>query len=354
MRGGRTSGVVVASRVGDLVARYWFLLALGTSLAIGFGLTDTVRPLAESSLARSSLTASVLFLMGLTLSAGRITNGLRHPLPSLLAILINTLLVPLLALPALWLLSTEMAGGLIVTALVPCTLASAAVWTRKGGGDEAVAMIASVTTNLACFLVVPLGLWLILGRVAEISATDQIVRLLLWVVIPMVLGQLARRVALQRWASQRAAQLSLAAQFGILVMVCFGSVASADSMRRASGAIERAGTSAVQAEAAPAVISHGKWIADVWGATLLAIVIHCLAFWFSAWVSRAAGASRPAQLAVAVAGSQKTLMVGLQIALDCGVSVLPMIIYHVSQLVIDTFFVSCWAAQNHSVTAARD
>jgi hypothetical protein len=36
-------------------------------------------------------------------------------------------------------------------------------------------------------------------------------------------------------------------------------------------------------------------------------------------------------------------MVGLQIGLDFGVSILPMIIYHVSQLMIDTLLVDRWA-----------
>jgi|GEM_PF-6661571 len=36
-------------------------------------------------------------------------------------------------------------------------------------------------------------------------------------------------------------------------------------------------------------------------------------------------------------------MVGLQIGLDFGVSILPMIIYHVGQLMLDTLIVQHWA-----------
>ena len=43
------------------------------------------------------------------------------------------------------------------------------------------------------------------------------------------------------------------------------------------------------------------------------------------------------QLAVAFAGSQKTLMVGLAIALPFGgLTVLPMLVFHIEQLLIDT------------------
>lgn len=118
-----------------------------------------------------------------------------------LAIGVNTLLFPLLALPSMWLLSAEMSGGLIVTALVPRTLASVAVWTRKAGGDDATAMVVSVVTDLACFIVAPLGLWLVFGRTTVLSPQDQIVSLLLWVVIPLVLGQWLRRGALADMAT---------------------------------------------------------------------------------------------------------------------------------------------------------
>lgn len=52
------------------------------------------------------------------------------------------------------------------------------------------------------------------------------------------------------------------------------------------------------------------------------------------------GLRRPQQTAVAIAGSQKTLMVGLQLAIDCSVSTVPMVAYHLSQLLIDTVFAS--------------
>jgi len=307
--------------VWGLISRQWFLLALVISLAIGFGLTDAVRPLAASSVVRSMLTASVLFLMGLTLQADSIRRNLRSPGPSLLAIGVNVFLVPLLALPALWLLSPEMAGGMIVTSLVPSTLASAAVWTRKAGGDDAAAMVVSVVTNLACFLVAPFGLWLILGRFTEISPRDQVVSLLLWVVIPMVLGQVVRRIALENWATLQRNRLSTLAQIGILVMVCFGSVASADRM---AGRVE---------SGAGEIVAVGA----------MAISVHVVAFALAILAARAIHAPPAAQIAVGISGSQKTLMVGLQIGLDFGVSILPMIIYHVGQLMIDTVIVQHWA-----------
>jgi len=336
--------------VWKLFSRQWFLPALVISLAIGFGLTNWVRPIAEIAILRSSITAFVLFLMGLTLNAHSIARSIRKPGPAMLGIGINTFLVPLLALPALWLLSPEMAGGLIVTALVPSTLASAAVWTRKAGGDDATAMIVSVVTNLACFLVAPLGLWLILGRVTEISARDQIISLAAWVVLPMILGQITRRFLLSQWAGKHQTGLATLAQCGILVMVCFGSVASADRMREPDPG--QAGTP-IRAEISGEAISGSRTTmgpAAILAVGGMAISIHLISFFVAIAVSKRLGHERATQIAVGISGSQKTLMVGLQIALDCGVSVLPMIIYHVGQLMIDTVIVQRWAKRNQQTS----
>ena len=46
--------------------------------------------------------------------------------------------------------------------------------------------------------------------------------------------------------------------------------------------------------------------------------------------------NRADQISVGFAGSQKTLMVGLQVAIDLGINVIPMVAYHISQLLIDT------------------
>jgi sodium/bile acid cotransporter 7 len=328
------------------ISRQWFLPALVISLAIGFGLGDWVRPISEIAVVRSSITASVLFLMGLTLNADSIARSIRNPGPALLGIGVNTFLVPLVALPSLWLLPAELAGGLIVTTLVPSTLASAAVWTRKAGGDDATAMIVSVVTNLACFLVAPLGLWLILGQMTEISAREQIVSLAVWVVIPMIFGQTVRRLFFASWAAKQQVMLSSLAQCGILVMVCFGSVASADRMRASDSVMVQPGVHAdftgemelaSRTRMGPAMI---LWV------TVLAVSVHLISFALAVVASKRLGHRRPIQIAVGLAGSQKTLMVGLQIALDCGVSVLPMIIYHVSQLMVDTVIVQRWAQGN--------
>ncbi|MCA9153063.1 MAG: bile acid:sodium symporter, partial [Planctomycetales bacterium] len=55
-------------------------------------------------------------------------------------------------------------------------------------------------------------------------------------------------------------------------------------------------------------------------------------------LARASRMAREDCIAVAIAGSQKTLMVGLHVAITyySGLAILPMITYHVGQLFLDT------------------
>lgn len=311
------------------LARHWFLASLAVCFSVGFLAANHLQPLLEMYILRNSLVFAVMWAMGVTLRAETIRRSVARPLPSLLAIAINVALVPLLCLPFMWVLPASLFGGLFVASIVPCTLASASVWTRKAGGDDSIAMMTTVVTNLACVVVIPLGIWLVLTQQAQIDAVTQVRKLSLLVVLPLILAQMMRRLGAERWADRNRTKLSLAGQCGILVMVIFGSVAS--------------GVSTGEGQTAGFTWFHG-------GAVLLAaILIHCVALYAGIAAARGASLGRESQIAVGVAGSQKTLMVGLQIAIDSGVSVVPMIVYHLSQLVIDTLVADVWRGRSRAL-----
>ena len=70
---------------------------------------------------------------------------------------------------------------------------------------------------------------------------------------------------------------------------------------------------------------------------LLVAAVHTSAWLLGYWSAGRLGMVREEQIAVAFAGSQKTLTVGLVVALQFeGLTVLPMLAYHVLQLLIDT------------------
>ncbi|MFK8111544.1 MAG: bile acid:sodium symporter family protein [Rubripirellula sp.] len=308
------------------LTKHWFLISLGACFSVGYFASEHLQSLRDMTWLRDSVVFTVMWMMGVTLRPDTIRKSMTRPVPSMLAIAINVLVVPLLCLPTMWLLRADYFGGLFVAAIVPCTLASASVWTRKADGDDSIAMMTTVVTNLACLAVVPIGIWLVLAQQADIEVTRQVKKLAILVVLPLMLAQIMRRMGISSWADRNKSRISLFGQSGILAMVVFGAVASASTVDVATPVAET---------------NPSGWFAIV-PLLIAAIMVHVFALWFGIAAARGLRMNRASQIAVGIAGSQKTLMVGLQIAIDCGVSVVPMLVYHLSQLVIDTMVADRW------------
>ena len=162
-----------------------------------------------------------------------------------------------------------------------------------------------------------------LEQQAQLDPWLQVTKLTILVVIPLVLSQIMRHLGAGAWADRHKSGFGLATQFGILAMVFWGSISSS--------VVPSDGTASPTGEL---------------GAVSLLVIcvsfIHIVALWLGIILARRAKLLPRNQIAVGFAGSQKTLMIGLQIAIECGVSVLPMIVYHVGQLLIDTVVADRW------------
>ena len=307
------------------LTKHWFLTALAICYTGGYLAAEHLQPLLAMTVLRGGVVFVVIWAMGVTLQADTVRQSITKPLPALLAIGVNAAVVPLLCLPTMWLFPEKLFGGLFITAIVPCTLASASVWTRKAGGDDSIAMMTTVVTNLACVIVVPLGIWLVLSQQAEINAAEQVKKLSIVVVLPLALAQIMRLAGVAAWADRNKPRLSMLGQLGILVMVIFGAAATARVVDQAGGEVE----------------TSTGWVTLLL-LVLAAATLHTLTLYLGVVFARGLKMGRASQIAIGIAGSQKTLMVGLQIAIDCGVSVIPMLIYHICQLVIDTVVAQRW------------
>jgi sodium/bile acid cotransporter 7 len=257
----------------------------------------------------------------LPLETSAMWRALRKPGPALLAVCLNFGLLPLLAWAASPLLSGDLGIGLVVMAAAPCTLASAAVWTRRAGGNDAVAIMVTVITNLICFVVTPLWLVAATGRTdVEIALGPMILKLGWLVVLPMVLAQILRQQpAIGRRATSGKLALGVLAQIGVLAIVLMGAIKCG-----------------LQLSEAPWRDQLSRW--DFVLMVGLVLGIHGLVLVLGHGLGRAIGMERGDRIAVGFAGSQKTLMVGLHIALTYygGLTILPMVAYHVGQLLVDT------------------
>ncbi len=300
----------------------WFLIALTALFAYGAFAYQTLEPLSKQPWLRSLTVATAMFLMALPLEAGAFWNAIRRPWATLLAVAVTFGLLPLIAWMVSPLVAEEFRGGLLVAAITPCTMASATVWTRKAGGNDSAATMVTVVTNLACFLVMPAWLLVLTGQKSELpdqNFSTMVGKLLITVVLPVVAAQLFRLLpGVSSWAAQKKTWLGLGSQLCILFMAFIGAIQTGQRIAEQS--------------------LHSEMLFNLIGMVATVLLVHVAAFWLGLGLARALRLTWPDQVAVAFAGSQKTLMVGMEVALASGFSVLPIVTYHVGQLFIDTVF----------------
>ena len=314
------------------VKQYWFLLGLLILIptAIVLAQCDPPTRLVSSlnGVKTSICTAAILFLMSVSLNSGRLADSLRRPWPVMTASGVNQIVIPLMCLPLLALQkSADMKVGLLIAASVPCTMAAASVWTRRANGNDAVSLLVTLITNGLCFVVAPA--WMTVGSTwfgtanpsSALDFGSLMVKLTLAALFPAVLGQLLRRSAsVQSFVDRRKSWFSNLAQAIILLLVFIS--AFKGGMQFSEG-----GTSSS--------LRHSEF-AFVW---LCCVGLHLcgmLVAWTLSGMLRFGAADRRA---CALAGSQKTLPIGILISQATGLpfSLLPMLMYHVSQLFIDTW-----------------
>lgn len=306
----------------------WFLVALVVLLVAGLGWPSAIRP-SIGWLNGDWVVAIVTFVMALPLETSAIWGTVRRPGAAWLGAFMNAGACPPLGWLASLLLPPELAIGLIVATAVPCTLATAAVWTRRAGGNDAVAFLVTMITNLACFLVVPGWLWLLSGLRANVDYRAIVIGLIVLIVVPIVLAQLLRQWRpLGSRATRHKKSLSWFAQIGVLAMVLIGAVSCGEKL------------AAMEDNSILTVTNVALLLGGV-------TFVHLTALWLGLKSSAALGITWPDSIAVAFAGSQKTLMVGAYIALAVGpLAILPMVAYHAVQLFVDTLIADRWAKQN--------
>ena len=220
------------------------------------------------------------------------------------------------------------------------------------------AILVTLITNLSCVVVTPLWLVLLLGQRVDLQVGPLIGELFLMVLLPIAVAQalrLNRQVA--RWAEHHKLTLALLCQIGILYMVLLGAIQMGQHMNQPQSTPSRPAGSEL---AAPAVAAPAVGAGEVIWTVILAAAVHLVAMALGWQIAARTGIARPQQIGVAISGSQKTLMIGLKMAMDCGVSIIPMVAYHVGQLLLDTFIADRWreasalAEQQRAEESAQD
>jgi sodium/bile acid cotransporter 7 len=265
----------------------------------------------------------------------RLLGTLVRPWPALGAVAISYGLLPALAWSLGHLLPEgDLRIGLLLIASVPCTLASAVIWTRLAAGNEATALLVTLLTNLTSWLATTA--WLLAGTgVAATGGTagPLMGRLFLVLVLPVGLGQLLRSAGpLARAASRHKLALGVAARLLIVTIMLKAAVEVRDRLDLRETSVN-------------------GWLLLL--TALLCLAVHLGALAGGLLSARTLGFDRPNQIAVALAGSQKTLPIAL-ILFDAyyqeyPLAVIPLVFFHVGQLIVDTFIAEWWADRKTEV-----
>ena len=314
------------------IQRHWFLIGLVTLIPAALVLAQSSPPTLLISIIdnvpTSLCTAAILFLMSVTLNSSRLVDSLRRPTPVLTACTVNQLIIPLMALPLLSLQkSADMKTGLLIAASVPCTMAAASVWTRRAAGNDAVSLLVTLLTNGLCFVITPA--WMTVGHLwfgisdtsSGLQFSDMVMRLTTAALLPAIAGQTLRRSGtISELVDRHKPWFSNTAQIIILSLV-FVSAFRGGLQFTEGGMSDN--------------LRH-KEFAIVW---VCCIALHLAAMAIVWLVTGFGHFSIEDRRACVFAGSQKTLPIGILVSQASGLpfSLLPMLMYHASQLFIGTW-----------------
>ncbi|MDA0588846.1 MAG: bile acid:sodium symporter [Planctomycetota bacterium] len=314
----------------------WFLISLLILIVSGITLgyvaeAEKIEAFRELVPARW-VTAFVLLLMSFSLDSRQLKAAFKSPAPVMWACSTNYLLIPLLGWAAMSFQQTpDFTIGLMIACSTPCTLAACSVWTRKAGGNDAVSLLTTLTTNTSCFIIAPFWLTMAAGRSVELDVYDLAGKLVFVVLIPTLAGQFIRQPArCEEFARKNKTAIGVVAQSSILFLVFLSACAGGVKLQEQGG-----------------LSTQVLGIAVVW---LSCVAIHLIAL-AAAWYGGGAfGFERKDRIGATFAGSQKTLPIGVYLATDPSTfggaeaflgqavpfAVFPMLMFHASQLFLDT------------------
>jgi sodium/bile acid cotransporter 7 len=313
----------------SFLRRHWFLLGIALVAALGFVAPQGGTALRATGWVLPAMTAASLFLSAVGLDVAALRHGadLRGVA---LGVSSTYLVAPVLAvaLAVLWGPPSTGPGSegyfffeaMMIVAAQAGTIASAPALTLVAGGNQALALMTTLSTNAMTSFVTPLILRVTVGTVVAFPIGRMMAEDALVVLAPVIVAQIVHRFAWSRIQHWKGVIVQLA-QAVILLFVYTGIAAAASHLSQRPGLI--------LAFIATAASLHVALLA--WN--------HATATWI--------GISPPDRTAVVICGSQKTLPNGIYLWDTFFPSnphgALALVCYHVFQLVLDSLLVP-WLA----------
>jgi sodium/bile acid cotransporter 7 len=311
----------------------WFLIGmiLAVILAAVFPNPGAAGGFLHPELLTKLGVALIFFLHGLLLSFVALKAGtLRWPV-HLLVQTSTFILFPILGFGAIWLsgsaVSPDLKLGFFYLCALPSTVSSSVAMTAAAKGNVPVAVFNATLSGLIGVFLTPFWISLMLnGSSHPISLGKVVLDLVIWLILPLVVGQLARPL-LGTWAARNKRFVNKVDRITILVLVY---TSFCDSVK--TGVWTSHGI-------APILIAFV-------GAAALFTLIMVLMF----TISKRLGFPSEDWIAAVFCGSKKSLASGVPMAqlifgshADLSMILLPIMIYHPLQLIVCGTLASRWA-----------
>jgi sodium/bile acid cotransporter 7 len=279
--------------------------------------------------------ALIFFLHGVSLSFAALRDGaFRWPLH--LVVQFSTfLLFPLLGLTLLpipnSLLPSDLRLGIFYLCALPSTVSSSVALTAAARGNVPAAVFNATLSSLIGVVLTPLWMGWYAGEIGEaLPLRAVMVDLVIWLVMPLVIGQ-AARLWLAAWAARNKPRINVVDRLTILLLVY---TSFCDS------------------------VAMGIWTKNGWSvpwtlatSLLLFVVVMALV----GGICDLLGFSAEDRIAAMFCGSKKTLASGVPMAQlmfgtrpGLGLILLPIMIYHPLQLIICGVLAGRWGKQSRT------
>jgi sodium/bile acid cotransporter 7 len=301
-----------------LLRKQWFLLGLVVASVLGY-VPGPVQAAATHLGPPRFAVMGLLLLISLSLPLASLRSGMLNGRGILTALAVSYLLIPVLAFIAghVFVCSPDIRVGFAIVAAVPTTLASCTILTRSAGGNVGLSLAVTVLANILNVAAAPLLLALMARLESPLGSSfayQVAADLALVIGVPLVLGQALRALVADRIDPYRRPIDTLCKL--IILLTVLGGVASSSS-------------------AAP----HGLSVGTIALVGLVCATVHLTALWIGWRVSRRLDVARGDSVAVAFAGSQKTLPLGVFLASayfsHLPFAALPILMFHPAQLIVD-------------------
>ncbi|MEK6305627.1 MAG: bile acid:sodium symporter family protein [Pantoea dispersa] len=285
--------------------------------------------------------ALLFFMHGAKLSREKIIAGSSHWRLHLWIMCSTFVIFPILGLLLVWWhpvnVGAEIYTGFLYLCILPATVQSAIAFTSMAGGNVAAAVCAASASSLLGVFISPLLVNLVMNVHSDApgNGLEQIGKIMLQLLVPFVLGHLARRW-IGGWVEKHRSLIGKTDQTSILLVVY-----SAFSEAVVNGIWHRVGVDTL------------LWIL----AGSLLILFVALAINLGA--SRLFGFSRADEIVVLFCGSKKSLANGVPMAnilfpaSAVGIIVLPLMIFHQVQLMVCSFIAQRYKAGNEKKLAKQ-